>query len=140
MINQDRRELRQAYFDAWEKFKAQKPLEPLEDEIVKALCEHPEYQSLIENHEIDGDKEFTAESGEVNPYLHLGLHIATREQVSTDRPKGIAKIYKKLKAKVGAHDADHAIMGVLADSLWRMYHQQEEFDEKVYIDELKTLL
>ncbi|WP_204318325.1 DUF1841 family protein [Serratia marcescens] len=41
----------------------------------------------------------SVELGETNPFLHMGLHLAVREQVATDRPQGIRTVYTKLIEK-----------------------------------------
>jgi len=45
-----------------------------------------------------------------NPFLHMGLHLAVREQLSIDRPPGVREIQQALAARLGEHDAEHVLM------------------------------
>jgi hypothetical protein len=46
---------------------------------------HPEYHALINNVELD----YFPEQGEVNPFLHINLHLSLKEQLSINQPLGI---------------------------------------------------
>src|SRR6185295_5590219 len=76
---QSREQLRRMYLDAWRKFSARQPLEPLEAQLAAVIAEHPEYLEWIEAGEQAIAAEFTPESGRQNPFLHMGLHLAIRE-------------------------------------------------------------
>jgi hypothetical protein len=137
---QSRDQLRRMYLDAWRKFSARQPLEPLEAQLAAVVAEHPEYLSWIEAGETALNAEFTPESGRQNPFLHMGLHLALREQVATDRPKGIAEIHRKLSAKLGgAHEAEHAMLEPLAETLWEAQRNNRMPDEQLYLERLKSL-
>ena len=44
--------------------------------------------------------------GDTNPFLHMGMHIAIKEQLSIDQPIGIRKRFERLLKKTGnEHDA-----------------------------------
>ncbi len=87
--DQDRSSLRRMYVDAWRKHREQRVLEPLEAQIVALIGEHPEYHALLAD-DAALMQDWTPEQGAGNPFLHLSLHLAIREQVATDRPAGIA--------------------------------------------------
>ena len=82
------------YVQAWRLFISQQPMSPLEAQIAAVVSEHPEYHNALNIDGVHGD--FTPEAGETNPFLHMGLHLAIREQVSTNRPPGIGKIHTRL--------------------------------------------
>src|SRR5262249_5867925 len=108
--DQSREQLRQMYLSAWRKFRAQKPLQPLEAQIAAGIPQPPEYIEWLEHGEALR-AEFTPAGGRENPFLHLGLHLAIREQVATDRPAGIAAAHRSLCNKFGdAHAAEHAML------------------------------
>jgi len=88
IFGQDQQELRQMYIDAWNKSVAGQILSPLEAQIAQVVDDHPEYQNLMTAEILD--EPFLPEGGRTNPFLHMGLHLAIREQVATDRPSGIA--------------------------------------------------
>lgn len=137
---QSREQLRRMYLDAWRKFSARQPLEPLEAQLAAVIAEHPEYVEWIEAGEAAIATEFTPESGRQNPFLHMGLHLAIREQVATNRPAGIADIHRKLTAKLGdAHAAEHTMLEALAETLWESQRDNRAPDEQAYLEKLRAL-
>src|SRR5450631_4665722 len=106
-----RDQLRQAYSDAWRKHEAGSPLTPLETMLADVIGLHPEYQALVG----DGGAVLAFEPGAAavveNPFLHLGLHMAVREQVAIDRPPGVRDLHRRLQARCGeVHGAEHVMM------------------------------
>jgi len=137
---QTRDELRRMYLEAWRKFSAKQPLEPLEAQLAAVIAEHPEYIAFLESGETALGADFTPEGGQGNPFLHMGLHLAIREQVATDRPKGIAAIHQKLAARLGdAHAAEHAMLEPLAETMWEAQRSRVLPDEQRYLERLKAL-
>jgi hypothetical protein len=132
--------MRRMYLEAWRKFSAKQPLEPLEAQLAAVIAEHPEYIPFLESGDTALGADFTPEGGQANPFLHLGLHLAIREQVTTDRPKGIAAIHQKLAARLGdAHAAEHAMLEPLAETIWEAQRSGILPDEQRYLERLKTL-
>ena len=74
---------RQVFFTSWEKYQQKKPLLPLENEIVQVILAHPEYHNILENQNKFQQYSYYPEFGDTNPFLHMGLHLAVREQVAT---------------------------------------------------------
>ena len=137
---QSREQLRRMYLEAWRKFSAKQPLEPLEGQLAAVIAEHPEYLQWIEAGDDAIAAEFTPESGRQNPFLHMGLHLAIREQVATDRPTGIADIHRKLATKLGdGHAAEHAMLEPLAEALWEAQRNNRMPDEGAYLERLRAL-
>jgi hypothetical protein len=137
---QSREQMRRMYLEAWRKFSAQQPLEPLEAQLAAVIAEHPEYVAWLESGQEALSAEFTPEGGQENPFLHMGLHLAIREQVATNRPAGIAAIHQKLSARLGgAHAAEHAMLEPLAETIWDAQRQGGVPDEQVYLERLKKL-
>lgn len=136
---QNREQLRLMYLAAWRKFRAGQPLEPLEGQIAAVISEHPEYVPLLESPKALA-AEFTPEGGRENPFLHMGLHLAVRDQVATDRPAGIAQLHRDLAQRLGdAHAAEHAMLERLAEVLWEAQRAGSVPDEQRYIERLRTL-
>ncbi len=128
------------YLDAWAKFKAQAPLEPLEAQLAAVIAEHAEYVPWLESGEQAVAADFPPESGRQNPFLHMGLHLAIREQAATDRPQGIAAIHRELAKRMGdAHAAEHAMLERLAETLLEAEHHGVPPDELVYMERLRAL-
>ncbi len=137
IFGQDRHELRKMYADAWQKHSDKTPLSPLEAQIVQVIEDHPEYHEAVGG---DLAKDFTVEGGKTNPFLHMGLHLSVREQVATDRPRGIAAIFRQLADKVGdSHTAEHRMIDCLAETLWESQRDQSPPDELIYLERLRQL-
>lgn len=139
MYSSDRDQLRRGWVDAWHKRNQPEQCSPLELQIIGIIQEHPEYHALLEAGLTGG--EYLPEMGETNPFLHMSLHLALREQVTTDRPAGIAHIHRQLTLLHGsAHEAEHAMMDCLAEALWQAQRSGQVPDEQVYLNCLKNLL
>jgi hypothetical protein len=137
---QTREQLRRRYLEAWRKYNARSPLEPLEAQIAAVVAEHPEYIALLESGAAALSAEFSPEGGRENPFLHLGLHLAVREQVATDRPPGIARVHESLANRFGgAHAAEHAMIERLAETLWEAQRARCAPDEQRYLERLRSL-
>lgn len=138
IFGQDRRELRQMYADAWKKRCDDQPMSPLETQIADVVAMHPEYQSAIAAGEFDQD--YTPDGGQTNPFLHMGLHLGVREQLSTNRPVGIRDVYQKVAARTGdTHDAEHQMIECLAATLWEAQSANRPPDENKYLERLRRL-
>ena len=83
--------------------------------------------------------EFVPEAGHTNPYLHMGLHIAIREQTAIDRPQGIRAICERRAGARGAHDAEHAMIDCLAETLWEAQRGNQDPDDASYLRRLRKL-
>jgi len=136
---QSRDEVRQLYLGAWQKIQQNLVLEPMEALIADIIEIHPEYHALLGAGDDIRQEEFTPEQGQTNPFLHMGMHIALREQAGTDRPAGIRKIHQKLVSKQGAHEAEHAMMECLGQTLWTAQRNNQPPDEASYRDCLRKL-
>ena len=140
---QSREGLRRFYIEAWRKRQRGLPMQPLERQIAEVIAEHPEYSPLFEVAD-DADvvsAEFPPETGRENPFLHLGLHLAIREQVSTDRPAGITAVHAALVQRLGnAHEAEHAMLETLGEVLWTAQRSGVAPDENAYLERLRKLL
>jgi hypothetical protein len=137
---QNRDQMRRMYLDAWRKFSAREPLQPLEAQLAAVISEHPEYLPWLESGEQALHAEFPPEAGRENPFLHMGLHLAIREQVATNRPAGIADIHRELSKRLGdAHTAEHAMLERLAETLWEAQRSGVAPDEHRYLERLRSL-
>jgi hypothetical protein len=139
--DQDRSGLRRRYVDAWRKYRDGLPLEPLEHQLVAVIEQHPEYQRLLDADPEAITRDWTPDSGQANPFLHLGLHLAVREQVATDRPPGIAAIHRELARQLAdVHEAEHRMLEQLGAALWQAQRSGLPPDESAYLESLRTLL
>lgn len=140
MFPRDRRSLRDMYVEAWRRHGEGLPMEPLQAQVADVIADHPEYQPLLEGDEEALERDWTPGDGETNPFLHMGMHLAIREQVATDRPPGIAGIHRRLAGRLGdAHAAEHAMMECLGEALWRARRDGHPPDEAAYLEALRRL-
>ncbi|HHH35614.1 MAG TPA: DUF1841 family protein [Gammaproteobacteria bacterium] len=143
LYNPDRAQLRRFYFTAWRKYRLHAPMEPMERLVAEVIARHPEYHGLFEkelgDEEILG-RDYLPEMGETNPFLHLGLHLGLLEQVSADRPAGIAAIFHELARHSGdPHEAEHRMMECLAEMIWQAQRNGAQPDEAAYLERLRGL-
>jgi Domain of unknown function (DUF1841) len=129
-----RDQLRQSYADAWRKHLAHSPLTPLEAMITDVIGVHPEYQAVVGDREAAVAAAADQTGGTENPFLHMGLHMAVREQVSIDRPPGIRDLHRQLQARHGdLHRAEHMLMEALGETLWQAQRAGRPPDEAQYL-------
>ncbi len=71
----------------------------------------------------------------MNPFLHLSLHLAVAEQLSIDQPAGIRGAFEELRLRLGSeHDALHAVLECLGETLWQAQRRGTAPDERAYLD------
>jgi Domain of unknown function (DUF1841) len=139
--NQSREQLRQMYLASWRKFRAQEPLQPLEKQVTAVIAEHPEYIAWLESGRDALGAEFTPEGGRENPFLHMGMHLAIREQLATNRPAGFADLHRRLCEHYGdAHEAEHALLTPLGETLWEAQRAGRAPDETDYLRKVEALV
>jgi hypothetical protein len=129
-----REQLRQSYAQAWAKHLARTPLTPLEALIADVIGAHPEYQQLMTDPDAVLAFEANTDGRAENPFLHMGLHLAVREQLAIDRPPGVRDLLKEFQAPLGdAHRAEHVLMEALGETLWKAQRSGQAPDEKEYL-------
>jgi hypothetical protein len=136
---QSREQIRSIYQQVWRKMQQRNLLEPMESLIAEVIEIHPEYHPLLEENANLDKLEFTPDQGQTNPFLHMGMHIALREQAGTDRPAGIGEIYALLVQARGRHEAEHAMMECLGESLWQAQRDNRAPDESAYLECLRKI-
>jgi hypothetical protein len=136
---QSRDEVRQVYLNVWHKMQQQLLLEPMEAMIADVIETHPEYHALLEDSADIKQRDFTPDQGQTNPFLHMGMHIALREQAGADHPRGIQDLYRRLISSKGQHEAEHAMMECLGQALWNAQRSHQAPDESAFLECLKKL-
>ena len=148
LFGADRDALRLAWARAWRRRREGLPLEALDAALADVVDLHPEYQPLLEKlspgaageGSDDLGRTWLPEDGESNPFLHMGMHMAIREQVSTDRPAGIRRVHEQLtKAAGDRHVAEHRMMEALGEALWQAQRSGTAPDEQAYLEALIAL-
>jgi hypothetical protein len=131
---ESRSDTRQTFFDVWRKMQAEIPMTALETMIADVIRMHPEYHALLDQGIEVLDKDWMPEGGETNPFLHMGMHIAIREQLSIDRPPGIKAAYDALLQKTRDQmQTEHLMLECLGETLWRAQRENRMPDEQLYL-------
>ena len=97
--------------------------------------QHPEYASDLADEATAVAGAYTVESGGMNPFLHLSMHLSITEQCSIDQPRGIRQAVELLVARKGdLHDAHHAVMDALGEMMFNAQRDGRAPDGQAYID------
>jgi hypothetical protein len=135
MFTPTRDQARRFFYDAWSRYRRSEPLTGLEQTALEVILLHPEYHGLLEDADRHLDRDYSPQSGGLNPFLHLSLHLAVAEQLSIDQPCGIRSAFEELRRRLGGeHDALHAVLECLGETLWRAQRQGTAPDERAYLD------
>jgi len=134
MFTPSRDEARRFIVEAWSKFRAGAPLSDLERIVASLVAMHPEYHALVADGERHLDRDWIPDGGAVNPFLHLSLHLAVAEQLAIDQPPGIRAEFERLRAARGdEHDALHAVVECLGETMWQAQRLGTGPDANVYL-------
>lgn len=135
MFAPSRHEARQLFFDTWKKYRRGETLTDLETVALRVITLHPEYQPLLDRPEQHLDRDYSPGNGQVNPFLHLSLHLAVEEQLAIDQPCGVRSHYQRLLTRTGSeHDAKHAVLECLGETIWQAQRHGAPPDEKIYLE------
>jgi len=144
LFNPTRDEVREFFFAAWYKFKAQQTLTDLEKIAVNVIHMHPEYHAILDAPERFKQQDYFPELGETNPFLHMSLHMSVLEQISINQPTGIANIYEILKNQHydehqahSEHIAQHDVLECLAETIWLAQRNNTGLDAEHYLQLLQ---
>ena len=135
MFNPSREQARQLFFDTWTKYRQREILTGLENIVLEIILLHPEYHDMLGNEERYRDKDYLPEMGDTNPFLHMSMHVAIKEQLSINQPVGICERFDKLQQITGdEHEATHQVMECLAEMIWQAQRNQSQPDATIYFE------
>ena len=137
MFNPSRDQVRRFFCDAWRKHLARSIVEGAEAPAIDIILRHPEYHALLESGDDAVDRDWTPEGGEMNPFLHLSLHLAVAEQVSIDQPPGVRAAWQKLAARHDPHAAEHIILECLGETIFRAQQVGGGMDAQAYVESIE---
>ncbi len=139
LYDNDVHDTRRLFFLSWKKFLDKEVLEPLEQQIVEVIQDHPEYHAMFAA-SVESVYHYSNDVEQSNPFLHMGLHLAIRDQIHTNRPMGIRKIYQQLmQKKQDTLAVEHCMMDHLAECLWNAQRNQCPPNETDYLAALSRL-
>lgn len=134
MFNPSRDEARRFLIDAWAKYGAGAPLSDLEKIATGLIAKHPEYHAMLTAPERHVDRDYAPEAGDINPFLHLSLHLAVAEQLAIDQPPGIRAHFERIRdARGDEHDALHAVIDCLGEVIWQAQRTRTPPDAQLYL-------
>ena len=141
MFAPTRDQARRFFFDTWKKYRCGEPLSALEQIALRVMSLHPEYHALLDDAERYLDRDYAPESGGINPFLHLSLHLAIEEQLSIDQPPGLRAEFDRMVRTSGSeHDAKHALLECLAETVWQAQRAGGPPDQALYLNCAKSKL
>ena len=137
MFSQDRKKQREFLAESWQKYTNNKPLEPLEEQLVSIIEIHPEYHDFICNIE----SEYSPEQNEINPFLHINLQLALRDQLILNQPKGIKEVHQKLISKYkDSHKVEHLMMECIEEMIYISQKNNTSMDQESYLECITSLV
>ncbi len=137
MFNPSRDQVRHFFCNAWHKHVNRSVVEGAEATAIDIILRHPEYQALLASGDEAVAKDWTPEGGEMNPFLHLSLHLAVAEQVSIDQPPGVRAAWQKLAARLDPHAAEHVILECLGETIFRAQQVGGGMDAAAYVESIE---
>ncbi len=133
MFNPTRDQVRNFFIDAWRKQRAREVLTPLETIAADIVHNHPEYHAVVEDPQAV-ERDFAPEDGQINPFLHLSLHLAIEEQLSIDQPPGLRAAFDAACIQHGErHAALHDVLECLGETMYAAQRNNAPPDGQAYI-------
>ncbi len=133
MFDPSRADVRRFFCETWRKHRERLPLSPLEAIALDTIEQHPEYHADLASLDDALAREYPVQAGRTNPFLHLSLHLAVTEQLQIDQPPGIRAAWQRLAGRLDAHDATHALIDCLAETIWRSQRDGVAPDGQAYL-------
>lgn len=135
MFKPSREQARQLFFDTWRKYREGEILSGIETITLEVILLHPEYQGILEDADQYLDKDYLPEMGDTNPFLHMSMHVAIKEQLSINQPIGICERFARMQKNTGSeHAAAHQVMECLAEMIWQAQRNQSAPDAAIYFE------
>ena len=136
MFNPTRDQTRRFLIDSWRKRCERLPASALETLAGDLIELHPEYQALLAAPDA-AEREWLPADGQINPFLHLSLHLAIEEQLSIDQPAGLRPAFEALLGRMSRHDALHVVLEALGETIWRAQHDGTPLDGVAYVEAVR---
>lgn len=134
MFTPSQHDVRRFFCETFRKQQANEILTPLEAIARDWIVQHPEYVDALKDVEAALAADYSVESGQSNPFLHLSMHLSIAEQISIDQPPGIRAAYQALAQRIGEHDAHHQVMECLGEMIWASQRSGLPPDGAAYIE------
>ena len=137
MFNPSRDQVRNFFIESWRKHRGGEVSTAMETIAANIVALHPEYHALVEDPD-SVERDFPPEAGQINPFLHLSLHLAIEEQLSIDQPPGIRVAFEAACARRGdRHEAMHDALECLGEMLYESQRTGTPPDAAAYLAGLR---
>lgn len=141
MFNPTQLEVREFFFNSYNKGINNQILTDLEKISYSLILEHQEYHHILQNPNKYLDYQWYPESGETNPFLHLSMHLTVIEQLSIDQPQGISSLFEQMcKVTEDKHKVYHELIDCLGEMLWQSQKNNTTPDATIYFECIKHKL
>jgi len=138
MFNPSQADVRRFFCSVYAKARAGQAMEAIELLASQWIDEHAEYHAELADAEAALTRNYDAEPGRSNPFLHLSMHLSISEQCSIDQPPGIRQAVELLTARRGdLHAAHHEVMDCLGRMIWESQRSGRPPDGQAYIDAVR---
>ncbi|WP_136418466.1 MULTISPECIES: DUF1841 family protein [Oxalobacteraceae] len=138
MFNPSQHDVRRFFCESYRKARANEILTPMEAIARDWIMQHEEYWEALAEVDAALAKDYSVESGQTNPFLHLAMHLSIAEQISIDQPKGIRAAFLSLAQRLGSeHEAHHQMMECLGEMIWNSQRNGMPPDGVAYVECVK---
>lgn len=138
MFNPSQHDVRRFFCKTYRKARANEILTPMEAIARDWIMQHEEYWDALTGVEAALAKDYSVESGQTNPFLHLSMHLSIAEQISIDQPQGIRAAFLSLAQRLGSeHEAHHQMMECLGEMIWNSQRNGLPPDGVAYVECVK---
>ena len=135
MFEPSQADVRRFFCAVYAKWREGQPMDALETLASQWVAEHPEYHSDFSDVQAALARMYEVKDGQVNPFLHLSMHLSVSEQCSIDQPRGIRQAVELLCARRDSlHAAHHETMDALGQMIWESQRSGRPPDGQAYID------
>jgi len=135
MFEPSQADVRRFFCSVYAKWHTVQPMDALETLASQWVAEHPEYHADFADEAAALERMYEVKDGQVNPFLHLSMHLSVSEQCSIDQPRGIRQAVELLAARRDSlHDAHHDTMEALGQMIWESQRSGRPPDGQAYID------
>jgi len=134
MFNPSQDDVRRFFCTTFSKARDGVALEAIETIAAQWMDEHPEYHADFSDIDQALTRVYDGKDGQMNPFLHLSMHLSISEQSSIDQPRGIRQAIELLTHKRNSlHRAHHEAMECLGTMLWESQRSGRPPDGDAYI-------
>ena len=135
MFEPSQADVRRFFCAVYAKWREGQPMDALETLASQWVAEHPEYHSDFSDVQAALARMYEVKDGQVNPFLHLSMHLSVSEQCSIDQPRGIRQAVELLCARRDSlHAAHHETMDALGQMIWESQRSGRPPDGQAYIE------